>query len=167
MTEESKGNSQQLPSNSQQLPSNTDPNLSSVQQDTDEHAQPVKKVPQWFQEAKDTHGSIIVKVVRSVFTGGPRVGKTSVKYSLLHDEPREDKTSTSILETPDIAIQEGYFEQGDIVWKPAEESFVSEIISMAKIRAKKQNPSIQVSSCLLYTSPSPRDRQKSRMPSSA
>ena len=37
MTEESKGNSQQLPSN-------TDPNLSSVQQDTDEHAQPVKKV---------------------------------------------------------------------------------------------------------------------------
>ena len=74
------------------------------------------------------------------------MGKTSVKYSLLHDEPREDKTSTSILETPDIAIQEGYFEQGDIVWKPAEESFVSEIISMAKIRAKKQNPSIQVSS---------------------
>ena len=26
---------------------------------------------------------------------------------------------------------------------------------------------IQVNSCLLYTSPSPRDRQKSRMPSSA
>ena len=26
---------------------------------------------------------------------------------------------------------------------------------------------VEVSSCLLYTSPSPRDRQKSRMPSSA
>ena len=28
-------------------------------------------------------------------------------------------------------------------------------------------PTIQMASCLLYTSPSPRDRQKSRMPSSA
>ena len=30
-----------------------------------------------------------------------------------------------------------------------------------------QIPSIQPHTCLLYTSPSPRDRQKSRMPSSA
>ena len=29
------------------------------------------------------------------------------------------------------------------------------------------NPATQASNCLLYTSPSPRDRQKSRMPSSA
>src|SRR5678809_196342 len=28
------------------------------------------------------------------------------------------------------------------------------------------NPAVQVQGCLLYTSPSPRDRQKSRMPSS-
>ena len=31
----------------------------------------------------------------------------------------------------------------------------------------KQGSNIQDNSCLLYTSPSPRDRQKSRMPSSA
>ena len=30
-----------------------------------------------------------------------------------------------------------------------------------------ENPKDTVSICLLYTSPSPRDRQKSRMPSSA
>ena len=29
------------------------------------------------------------------------------------------------------------------------------------------NPDVRYSNCLLYTSPSPRDRQKSRMPSSA
>ena len=32
---------------------------------------------------------------------------------------------------------------------------------------KKQKRSSQNNTCLLYTSPSPRDRQKSRMPSSA
>ena len=33
--------------------------------------------------------------------------------------------------------------------------------------AKERFPDMQVMICLLYTSPSPRDRQKSRMPSSA
>ena len=33
--------------------------------------------------------------------------------------------------------------------------------------AVKHEESIQPKDCLLYTSPSPRDRQKSRMPSSA
>ena len=37
------------------------------------------------------------------------------------------------------------------------------VISSAKFEAKEQF----TKSCLLYTSPSPRDRQKSRMPSSA
>ena len=32
---------------------------------------------------------------------------------------------------------------------------------------KTQVTELQISACLLYTSPSPRDRQKSRMPSSA
>ena len=36
-----------------------------------------------------------------------------------------------------------------------------------QIRGGAANPSPPVGPCLLYTSPSPRDRQKSRMPSSA
>ena len=35
------------------------------------------------------------------------------------------------------------------------------------IVAKRHNPIVRAFCCLLYTSPSPRDRQKSRMPSSA
>ena len=35
------------------------------------------------------------------------------------------------------------------------------------LSAQKQQAADLVASCLLYTSPSPRDRQKSRMPSSA
>ena len=35
------------------------------------------------------------------------------------------------------------------------------------VSAQSQGISVRVINCLLYTSPSPRDRQKSRMPSSA
>ena len=35
------------------------------------------------------------------------------------------------------------------------------------VRAARDNPGQPDDPCLLYTSPSPRDRQKSRMPSSA
>ena len=38
---------------------------------------------------------------------------------------------------------------------------------IAVMRSKYLPPSTVFMSCLLYTSPSPRDRQKSRMPSSA
>ena len=37
----------------------------------------------------------------------------------------------------------------------------------AEARFKELNEAYGILSCLLYTSPSPRDRQKSRMPSSA
>ena len=42
------------------------------------------------------------------------------------------------------------------------------VVTTAKVDADDVNQLIQlINSCLLYTSPSPRDRQKSRMPSSA
>ena len=41
------------------------------------------------------------------------------------------------------------------------------IISALSARAPKTTLIVATPTCLLYTSPSPRDRQKSRMPSSA
>ena len=35
------------------------------------------------------------------------------------------------------------------------------------VRAMSRGEDVMINDCLLYTSPSPRDRQKSRMPSSA
>ena len=46
---------------------------------------------------------------------------------------------------------------------PASEIFLSEIIGAAPFEGARH----MSMDCLLYTSPSPRDRQKSRMPSSA
>ena len=55
-----------------------------------------------------------------------------------------------------MAIEKSYYTNGEA--PPMEEELVIEV----------ENPdSVTVSTCLLYTSPSPRDRTRSRMPSSA
>ena len=41
------------------------------------------------------------------------------------------------------------------------------IATCRKASSELKNLSLRIEDCLLYTSPSPRDRQKSRMPSSA
>ena len=51
-----------------------------------------------------------------------------------------------------------------VVTQPIQESITSTTPSPVTQTPKK---SLQTHPCLLYTSPSPRDRQKSRMPSSA
>ena len=43
---------------------------------------------------------------------------------------------------------------------------VKELLKVPEVKMSKEKRR-QVRNCLLYTSPSPRDRQKSRMPSSA
>ena len=49
-----------------------------------------------------------------------------------------------------------------------QQEFISEVNAPEKKDAPQTPPpSMQFPTCLLYTSPSPRDRQKSRMPSSA
>ena len=51
----------------------------------------------------------------------------------------------------------------------AAENGVNKVRALSKdgVKGKPSRPGVDVSTCLLYTSPSPRDRQKSRMPSSA
>ena len=49
-------------------------------------------------------------------------------------------------------------------------SFVAQYINLSTSKTVDEigkYPILKIGSCLLYTSPSPRDRQKSRMPSSA
>ena len=46
-------------------------------------------------------------------------------------------------------------------------SIPAAIMSMGILRLFKESNILENNMCLLYTSPSPRDRQKSRMPSSA
>ena len=63
--------------------------------------------PKWYAEAVEGHGSVEVSISRAIFTGGSRVGKTSLKHYLLHNTAREDKTSTGVLEAPEVATIAG------------------------------------------------------------
>ena len=60
-----------------------------------------------------------MNISRVILTGGSRVGKTSLKHYLLHNTVREDKTSTGVLEAPEVAtiageqaIRTGFEEEG-------------------------------------------------------
>ena len=64
-------------------------------------------------------------------------------------ELTNEKTRLSILQ---IAFSKDHYEISDYELRQSK---------------KDKNPSYTINTCLLYTSPSPRDRQKSRMPSSA
>ena len=48
-----------------------------------------------------------MNISRAIFTGGSRVGKTSLKHYLLYNTAREDKTSTGVLEAPEVATIAG------------------------------------------------------------
>ena len=63
-----------------------------------------------------------------------------------------------------LAITERFIEAGAkvVIWD-IDENAAKEAID----KVKSENLSHQVVDCLLYTSPSPRDRTRSRMPSSA
>ena len=83
---------------------------------------------------------------------------SALKDSILSDTDEEDKTNYESMSNGDRLDElffkgEGLTEQG--------EEFIGSINSY------RNNLLSILGTCLLYTSPSPRDRQKSRMPSSA
>ena len=72
------------------------------------------------------------------------------------------------------SIEQDMLRQEDSFWKNAPHPF-NECTAYQKIKALPADKKVlalraliyRANTCLLYTSPSPRDRQKSRMPSSA
>ena len=82
-----------------------------------------------------------------MFTGSSRVGKTSLKYNLLHNKPREVKFSTGVLEAPEVAmISEAYVPDGSVLWTEAKDEFLGKMFSNAKIKSKKKHPTVKLPS---------------------
>ena len=80
-----------------------------------------------------------------------------------------DKAGRRLLEVIEFQIECTAEARANIVVKRGKREgvieLVEKIIDVKSARCAGKNA--QAESCLLYTSPSPRDRQKSRMPSSA
>ena len=80
-------------------------------------------------------------IVRCVFTGSARVGKSSLKYLLLHNTAREDKTSTALLEAPELAtfseaaidcnLTKGIIDGS--IWKVVDDEVLGKLVSQAPI----------------------------------
>ena len=124
--------------------------------------------PKWYEEAIEGHGSVEVSISRAIFTGGSRVGKTSLKHYLLHNTAREDKTSTGVLEAPEVAtiagdgvgttdqrlevgqgeVEECSFTKGvaaGSLWKVMDDEEIGQLISLADMKVKESFPIIATS----------------------
>ena len=55
-----------------------------------------------YKESLDKHGSVLVKVTPCIFVGAPAVGKSSLKHLLVHNTPKAVKTSTAVVDTPEV-----------------------------------------------------------------
>ena len=128
----------------------------------------IVQVPKWYQEAIEGHGSVEVNISRAILTGGSRVGKTSLKHYLLHNTAREDKTSTGVLEAPEVAtiardgvgttdqrlevgqgeVEECSFTKGvaaGSLWKVMDDEEMGQLISFADMKVKESFPIIATS----------------------
>ena len=65
-------------------------------------------------------GYVKVAINRCIFAGPPGKGKSCLKHLLVHDEPKEVKTSTGVMEKPDVVTisAEKFAVEGTSVWLP-------------------------------------------------
>ena len=73
-----------------------------------------------YKEALDKHSSVAVEVTRCVICGPPAAGKSSLKHLLVHNKPKAVKTSTAIMDTPDVvstSAEQYTVEGGTSAWQ--------------------------------------------------
>ena len=78
----------------------------------------------------------------------------------------EDGLLDACREVGTLFFESGQFQEGWMYLQPVGDKALTEKL-FRSIEPDEENADALIDICLLYTSPSPRDRQKSRMPSSA
>jgi GTPase SAR1 family protein len=71
-----------------------------------------------YQEALEKHGVVSVEKNRAIFIGSSGAGKSSLKHLLIHNESKEMKTSTPVMETPDVVVVGEHYavDKGSSTW---------------------------------------------------
>ena len=73
-----------------------------------------------YKESLDKHGSVSVKVTPCIIVGGPAVGKSSLKHLLVHNTPKAVKTSTAVVDKPEVvtvSFEQYAVEGGTSAWQ--------------------------------------------------
>ena len=89
--------------------------------------------------------------------------------NFVNSQPDALNVVSELMDT-DITVVEGDATDVGLLTKVMTDNGVTAVIHMAALKAVGESVEMPLEyyrNCLLYTSPSPRDRQKSRMPSSA
>ena len=87
------------------------------------HLPPTEEWIEAYQEALEKQGSVSVGVTRCLFIGPPAVGKSSLKHLLVRNKSKVVKTSTPVMEAPDVVrvTSEQYaIEEGSSNWEIVE-----------------------------------------------
>ena len=80
-----------------------------------------------YEDSIRKHGSVSVEVTRSIFVGPSAVGKSSLKHLLVHNAPKAVKTSTAVMDTPEVVTKRSDMEfsceqyavgDGTSAWQP-------------------------------------------------
>ena len=68
-----------------------------------------------YEEVLEEHGSVSVEVTPCIFVSPTAVGKSSLKHLLVHNTPKAVKTSTAVIDTPEVVTisSEQYAVEGD------------------------------------------------------
>ena len=106
-----------------------------------------------------TGGSIVILGDVGDNFGAGMTGGMAFVYDPKNEFPKKANPETIIWQTPETEFWKNNLKELVLKHYQETESNVSKNII--------ENFDVEVNNCLLYTSPSPRDRQKSRMPSSA
>ena len=80
-----------------------------------------------YEDSIKKHGSVSVEVTRSIFVGPSAVGKSSLKHLLVHNVSKAVKTSTAVMDTPEVVTKRSDMEfsceqyavgDGTSAWQP-------------------------------------------------
>ena len=74
-----------------------------------------------YEESLNKHGSVSVEVTPCILVGAPAMGKSSLKHLLVHNTPKAVKTSTAVVDTPEVvtvSTEQYVVKGGTSAWQP-------------------------------------------------
>ena len=74
-----------------------------------------------YEESLNKRGSVSVEVTPCILVGAPATGKSSLKHLLVHNTPKAVKTSTAVVDTPEVvtvSTEQYAVEGGTSAWQP-------------------------------------------------
>ena len=83
-----------------------------------------------YEDALKKHAIVSIEVIRALFVGPSGAGKSSLRHLLVHGESKEMRTSTPVMETPDIVVFGEHYtmDEGSSIWKPVSESCLNQSV---------------------------------------